>query len=118
MAARIFGGGNPNLAFVIKRPREMVRDHVVRFGRAARPDEVERMTTEKRGELFARIGKRDGRARAGLVHGRRIAADLFGDVQPGFARLAHDGRGGVVVKVNHLNLNYFRISFGFFEASK
>ena len=59
------------------------------------------MTAEKRRELLARIGERDGRARAGLVHGRRIAADFFGDGKPGFARLAHHGRGGVVIEVNH-----------------
>ena len=81
--------------------REMVHDRVVRLGRAAGPDDVERMAAEKRRELFARVGQRDAGARAGLVHGRRIAADLLGDVQPGFARLAHDGRGGVVIEVNH-----------------
>ena len=79
----------------------MMRHHVVRLGRAARPNDVQRMTAQIRRELFARVSERDARARAGLVHGRRIAANLFGDVEPGFARLAHDGRGGVVIEVNH-----------------
>ena len=99
--ARMFDGGNPNFAFRVERFGEMVHDHVVRLRRAAGPDDVRRMAAEKRRELFARVGERGGRARAELVHGRRIAADLLGDVQPGLARLAHHRRGGVVIEVNH-----------------
>ena len=99
--ARMFDGGNPDFVLRAERLGEMVHDHVVRLGRAAGPDDVVRMTAEKLRELLARIGERDARARAGLVHGRRIAADLLGDVQPGFACLAHHGRGGVVIEVNH-----------------
>ena len=44
MHARMFNCRNPNLFFLTERFGEMVRDHVVRFGRAARPDDVERMT--------------------------------------------------------------------------
>jgi hypothetical protein len=27
--------------------------------------------------------------------------DFLGGFQPGFARLAHDGRGGVVIEIKH-----------------
>src|SRR5260221_8200059 len=94
-------GGNPDLVLRTERFGKMMRDHVVRLGRAAGPDDVLRMAAQKRRELVARVGERDARARAGLVHGRRIAAGLLGHVQPGFARLAHHGRGGVVIEVNH-----------------
>ena len=74
MDARMFNGGNPDLALCAECFGEMVRDHVVRLGRAAGPDEVERMAAEQRGKFFTRVGERNGCARAGLVHGRRIAA--------------------------------------------
>ena len=102
MDARMFDGGNPDLALRVERSGEMVHDHVVRLGRAAGPDDVERMAAEKRGELFARVGRaRCPRARrpgAGWTDCRRLFSVTF---EPGFARLAHDRRGGVVIEVNH-----------------
>ena len=99
--AGMFDGGNPDLALRVERPREMVHDRVVRLGRAAGPDDVRGMAAEERGEFFARLGQRGIRARAVLVRAGRVAADFLGGVQPGFARLAHDRRGGVVIEVNH-----------------
>ena len=54
--AGMFDGGNPDFAFGIQRVGKMVHHRVVRLGRAAGPDDVQRMTAEERGELFARIG--------------------------------------------------------------
>ena len=59
------------------------------------------MAAEKGREFLAGLGQRDGGLGAELVHGGWVAAELLSDLQPRFARLAHDRRGGVVIEVNH-----------------
>ena len=99
--AWMFDGGNPNLGLGIQRLREMVQRHVVGLSGAARPDDFGRVATQERGEFFARLGHGLVGRRAELVRAGRIAGDVLGGVQPGLARLAHDRRGGVMVKINH-----------------
>ena len=97
----MFDGGNPNLGLRIERLREMVQRHVVGLRGAAGPDDFGRMATQEGGEFFARLGHGLVGRRAELMRAGRITGDVLGGVQPGLARLAHDRRGGVVVKINH-----------------
>src|SRR5580698_9614908 len=97
----MLNGGDKNLLCRCELAGKMMHHHVVRLGRAAGPDDVQGIAAEETGEFFAGIGQGDGGLGAVLVHGRWIAAELFSDMQPRFTRLAHDGGGGVVIKVNH-----------------
>ncbi len=99
--AGMFDGGNPDLALRIERPPKMVHDHVVGLGRSARPDDVRRLAAEEMRELFARFLERGAGATPDLMRAGRVARIVLGGVQPGFARLAHHGGGGVMVEINH-----------------
>ena len=99
--AGMFDGGNPDLALRIERPRKVVHDHVVGLGRPARPDDVRRMAAEKMRESFTRFPERGAGATPDLMRAGRIARNLLGGIEPGFARLAHHRRGGIVVEINH-----------------
>jgi hypothetical protein len=79
----------------------MVHDHVVRLGRAAGPDDVAGWQP-RNAASFSRAsawpGSRACRPGAGLDG---LPPIFQRGVEPGFARLAHHGRGGVVIEVNH-----------------
>ncbi len=97
----MFDGGNPDFGFGIQCLREMVHHRIVRLGSAARPDDVIRMAAEKMRELFARVTQRDTGLCADLMRAGRVAGKMLRRIQPCLARLAHDGRCGVVIKINH-----------------
>ena len=103
--ARMLNRGNPHLARRAELLREMVNDHVVRLGRAARPDDVRRMAAEKMRESFTRFPERGAGATPDLMRAGRIARNLLGGLEPGFARLAHHRCGGVMVEINHARQN-------------
>ena len=51
---------------------------------------------------FSRASReRDAGARAELVRAGRVAGKIFRRIQPGFTRLAHDGRCRVIIEINH-----------------
>ena len=59
------------------------------------------MTAEIMRESFARVGDGFVCRETELMRAGGIAVNLLGGFEPSLAGLAHDGRGGVVVKVKH-----------------
>ncbi len=97
----MFDGGNPDLGLRIERLGEMMHHRVVRLRRAAGPDDVISVAAEKMRQLFARLAQGDACLRADLMRAGRIAGKILRRIQPGLTGFAHDGRGRVVIEINH-----------------
>ena len=52
-------------------------------------------------EFFAGVGHRFVGGETEGVRAGGVAVDFLGGVQPGFPRLAHDRRSGVVIEIEH-----------------
>ena len=99
--AGMFNGGNPDFASRAELAGKVMQNGIISFGGPAGPDDVHGVAVEKSGKFFPGIGQGNRGPGAGLMHGGRVATDLLGDMLPGFARLAHDRRGGVIIEVDH-----------------
>ena len=101
MHTGMFDGADPDFAFRVEGLREVVQGHVVGLGRAAGPDDVGGMATHVVREFFAGFDESFIGGQTEGVRAGGIAVNLLGSFEPSIAGLAHDGRGGVVIKVKH-----------------
>src|SRR5437016_5919633 len=90
----------------------MAQDCVIGFGGPRRPNDVQRMTTEKRCQFLPGLIERRLGARADPMGSGWIADGFRAWLEPGLLRLRQQGRGGVMVEVTAVILHRKEVNRG------
>ena len=99
--AGMLDGTDPDFGLRVEDLCEVMQEQVVRLGRAAGPDDIDRMTAEEAGEFFTRVGHGFVRRHSERVWAGGVAVNSLRSFKPGFAGLTQDGCSGVVIEINH-----------------
>src|SRR5436309_11219391 len=98
----MFGlGGNNVTAALLTAARQSEYSEIAGFGSAAGENNFVRFYAQHCGELIARIIHHCARVASGRMHARWISETTVETWQHRCARLLTDGRGCVVVEINH-----------------
>src|SRR5436305_13769224 len=98
----MFGfGGNNVTAALLAAARQSEYSEIAGFGSGAGENDFVRSDAQHCGERVSRIVHHCARVASGRMHARRISETTVETWQHRCARLLTDGRGCVVVEINH-----------------